>query len=369
MQVQKAWGEMLHAGCSAMSWSTENHRHLWGRNFDFNRIAKGSGITYLPKGTRYSTCTAKAQRGMPSQVHQRAAYAAVGTGLLALSSGPVLYEGINEKGLMGGQLYYRTFARYAPAVRQGTLPLQPPFVVYHLLAQCASVAEAAETMQQEVTVIDAPVLGTVPPLHWSFSDCTGETAVIEPDADGLHIYRNTMGVMTNSPGYPWHRLHLLNYANVRDLDYDAFSLNGEVLEQCFSGSGAQGLPGDWSAPSRFVRLAFLKHYAQKGADEAAGVARMLRLFQSAAFPLGMVRVSQSGPATALDTEITPYDYTVYTAVMCAESRRFYWATYENQRVQYVDLQHLQRCPRPAQIAFQTAPDFCCRNAAFAEEGS
>ena len=107
MQVQKAWGEMLHAGCSAMSWSTENHRHLWGRNFDFNRIAKGSGITYLPKGTRYSTCTAKAQRGMPSQVHQRAAYAAVGTGLLALSSGPVLYEGINEKGLMGGQLYYR----------------------------------------------------------------------------------------------------------------------------------------------------------------------------------------------------------------------------------------------------------------------
>ena len=91
------------------------------------------------------------------------------------------------------------------------------------------------------------------------------------------------------------------------------------------------MPGDWSAPSRFVRLAFLKHYAQKGADEAAGVARMLRLFQSAAFPLGMVRVSQSGTATALDTEITPYDYTVYTAVMCAESRRFYWATYENQR--------------------------------------
>ena len=37
-------------------------------------------------------------------------------------------------------------------------------------------------------------------------------------------------------------MNLLNYAGIRDLDYASVDLDGESLEQCFSGSGAQGLP-------------------------------------------------------------------------------------------------------------------------------
>ena len=40
----------LGAGCSAMSWTTRDGRHLWGRNFDFNRMAGESGVVYLPRG-------------------------------------------------------------------------------------------------------------------------------------------------------------------------------------------------------------------------------------------------------------------------------------------------------------------------------
>lgn len=87
------------------------------------------------------------------------------------------------------------------------------------------------------------MLGTVPSLHWTFCDRTGESIVVEPDGDGLHIYRRTIGVMTNSPSYSWHRLNLLNYAGLRDLDYDAVQLCGDSIPQCFSGSGMQGLPG------------------------------------------------------------------------------------------------------------------------------
>ena len=50
-----------------------------------------------------------------------------------------------------------------------------------------------------------------------------------------------------------------------------------MLPQSFSGSGAAGLPGDWSSPARFVRLAFLKQYAVPGAEEGEGVARLFRL--------------------------------------------------------------------------------------------
>lgn len=348
------------AGCSALSWASEDGKHLWGRNLDFNRLAEGTQITFAPRGTRYYTCGCELEHSARPESKQSARYAAIGTGLLFPPAVPVLYEGVNEKGLMGGQLYYRGFAQYASQPESGRLPLQPPFLVSHCLAQCASVEEVAELVQTQVTLVSVPLLGAVPPLHWSFSDRTGETIVIEPDGDGLHVYRNTIGVMTNSPGYPWHRTNLLTYAGLRDLDYGAVEYMGDRQEQCFSGSGAQGLPGDWSSPSRFVRLAFLRRHAVKGSEEEESVARMLHLFQSAAFPLGAVRVSEPGEPTALDAGVLPFDYTIYTAVYCAESLRVYWTTYENQRVQCADLHVLLTRTEPVQFDFARRPDFLLR---------
>lgn len=357
------------AGCSALSWTTEDGRHLWGRNFDFNRISPDSKITAVPRGTIYHTCIDDSQQAPLQETRQVSRYGAVGTGLLLLPASPILYEGINDQGLMGGQLYYRGFAHFPSQVRPDTVPLQPPLAVFHLLAQCATVAEVAQMLEQQVTLVAQPLMGTVPPLHWSFSDRTGETIVVESDQDGLHIYRNTVGVMTNSPGYPWHRLNLLNYAGIRDLDYDTLELGQVRLDQCFSGSGAQGLPGDWSSPSRFIRLAFLRHYGTKGKNEAEGVSRMLHLFQSAAFPLGMVRVSQPGKPSELEPEGLPFDYTVYTALMCSESLRFYWVSYENQRVRYVDLSCLAQAKAPVQFDLGRRPEFLDVTSGAAEQES
>lgn len=348
----------LEAGCSALSWHTLDGRHLWGRNYDFDRLAEGSAITFLPRGTGYLTLVPSEGAPDPACRHT-ARYACAGMGLL-LSPTPILYEGVNEKGLMGGQLYYRSFAHYGTDCRPGTTPLQPPFLVYHLLAQCATVEEAVHYLETACTLLSVPLMGTVPPLHWSFSDASGECVVVEPDTDGLHIYRNSLGVMTNSPGYGWHRLNLLNYAGLRDLDHDVLPFAGAQLEQCFSGSGAQGLPGDCSSPARFVRLAFLKTYALPGQDEVEGVSRMFRLLQNAAFPLGMVRVSQQSHATQLDRQVVPYDYTVYTTVYCAESLRVYWTTYENQRLQFLELDRLLERDAPFQIPLDRTPDLLCR---------
>ena len=341
----------LAAGCSALAWDSQEGFPLWGRNYDFDRLAQGSGMTFLPRGLHYFGVVSQEGTFAPNT----AAYACAGVGL-AFSPTPVLYEGINEKGLMGGQLYYRGFAQYQGG-SPGDSSLQPPFLVYHLLAQCATVEEAVHYLEKDLELKAIPMLGTVPPLHWSFRDRTGETIVVEPDRDGLHIYRRTLGVMTNSPSYPWHTQNLLNYAGIRDLDYPTVELEGAVLDQCFSGSGAQGLPGDWSSPSRFVRLAFLKKHALKGTGETQAVSRMFRLFQSAVFPLGMVRVSHQSPVTGLDKDILPFDFTVYTSVYCAQSTRAYWTTYENQRVRYVDLSTLKDRKEPFTLPLADQPDF------------
>lgn len=150
--------------------------------------------------------------GIGIREEDKTKYACLGTGFTGIWQAPVLYEGINEKGLAGGQLYYRGFARYESACKSGTRKLQPPFVVLHLLAQCGTVKEAVEMIEEKITLMDTKLLGTVPPLHWAFCDRTGEMAVLEPEGNGVRIYRSTIGIMTNSPGYEWHRINLLNYA-------------------------------------------------------------------------------------------------------------------------------------------------------------
>lgn len=345
----------MEAGCSAMAWETKDGKHLWGRNFDHSRIAEGSQVIYLPRGTSYAMW----RPDLGSADENKMKYACAGIGFTGLRHAPVLYEGINEKGLMGGQLYYRGFARYEPTCKPETWRLQPPFVVLHLLAQCRTVREAAEMMEEKITLMDTKLLGTVPPLHWAFCDRTGEMAILEPEEGGLRVYRDTIGVMTNSPGYQWHCLNLLNYAGLRDLDYKEADFGKQTLQQCFSGSGAQGLPGDFTSPSRFVRLAFLKKYAVKGRNETDGAAYMFRLLQNAAFPLGAVRVTDQGHITEYDKQVIPYDYTVYTSVMCPESLRFYWNTYKNPEIRYIDLNHLIRKKEILQFPLEQDKEFTC----------
>ena len=142
---------MMNAGCSALSWKTQDGKHLWGRNMDFNRLAQGSKISFIPRGTSYYMRGTTMENNLREQERRTSAYAAVGTGFLMIPSTPVLYEGINEKGLMGGQLYYREFAHFEQQVREGTTALLPPFVVYHMLAQCDSVQQVVDTLQQQVT--------------------------------------------------------------------------------------------------------------------------------------------------------------------------------------------------------------------------
>lgn len=345
------------AGCSAIGWNTEDGKHLWGRNFDFNRMAEETQVCYIPCGTPYTPCVS-AEVSCPRYT---AIHAAAGTGLTILPDSPILYEGINDRGLMGGQLYYRQFAHYEHSPRPGTAPLQPPLAVYHLLSQCACVEEVVRMLREDVTLTALELFGAVPPLHWAFMDRSGEMVIIEPDENGLSIYRDTIGVMTNSPSYAWHRLNLLNYAGIRDLDYDGIDLCGEKLEQCFSGTGAQGMPGDWSSPSRFIRLSLLKKYAVRGRNEKEGISNLFHLLQSAAFPLGMVRVTDSGPASSLDKTDSPFDYTIYTAAMCAESLRYYWTTHENARIQYIDLNDLATDGGIRQFDLGRRADFTCRS--------
>lgn len=324
-------------GCSAISWETLDGKHLWGRNFDFNRMAQESGILYLPAQSVYYTCGSRIEGNILESSRSVSRYRILGMGSTALGSTPTLFEGVNECGLMGGQLYYRGFAAYPSDKKRR--PLQPAFAVTDILAQCASVKEAEHYLKEEISLSGMPILGQTACVHWMFSDLTGEAMVVEPDREGLRIYRDSMGVLANSPSYLWHCENLLNYTQIQPQDRGERILNGKTLVPFFSGSGALGLPGDYSSPSRFVRLAFLREYGQKGRNERQGVSYLFRLLSAVAFPMGMVEVKEE--AGVLDQEVSRWDYTIYTAVLCGESGSYYWASYENPEIFCISLEKLR----------------------------
>ena len=124
-----------------------------GKEYGLQPAGAGQQNQLYPARTSYYMRGTTMENNLREQERRTSAYAAVGTGFLMIPSTPVLYEGINEKGLMGGQLYYREFAHFEQQVREGTTALLPPFVVYHMLAQCDSVQQVVDTLQQQVTLL------------------------------------------------------------------------------------------------------------------------------------------------------------------------------------------------------------------------
>ena len=146
----------------------------------------------------------------------------------------------------------------------------------------ASVKEARIRLAQMV-LTDTPFNEQFAPaqLHWILAD-KNECIVIEPMADGLHIYDNPVGVLTNNPPFPQQLFSLNNYMNLSPKQpQNTFSadLPLTTYSRCM---GALGLPGDLSSASRFARVAFTKSNARSGASELESVSQFFHILGSRA---------------------------------------------------------------------------------------
>ena len=181
----------------------------------------------------------------------------------------------------------------------------------------------------EPILVDEPIEGKPLPAHYILSDKTGEAVILEPDEGGLSVHRDTVGVLANSPDYLWHRTNLRNFVGVTNLPKAPRTVAGhEIREFGERLGGGSGLPGDYSSPSRFVRLAFLKEFAVRGRDEVDGVSRMFRAFAAVDIPEGLAKA---------DPDYDVYEQTLCTSVMCAESGVYYFAPAWDRRISAVRL--------------------------------
>ena len=87
----------------------------------------------------------------------------------------------------------------------------------------------------------------------------------------------------------------------------------------------------------------------KGKNEKDGVTRLFHMMHHAAFPPGLAVVGEPGENMPYDERMVPYDYTIYTSVMCAQSGRFYWTTFENMNIRCAALADLKERQEPVQL--------------------
>ncbi|OJG71156.1 hypothetical protein RV12_GL001595 [Enterococcus quebecensis] len=238
----------------------------------------------------------------------------------------IFADGLNEKGLSCAALYFSGYADYNSQDSDKKYSLAPHDVVPFLLSNCSSLEEVTKTMenaQVENTTLD--FLGIVLPLHWVVTEKTGESIVIEYTEQKLHIYKNDIGVMTNSPDYKWHTTNLRNYIGLQPEQKSEVHLKNMVMKPFGEGAGAFGLPGDFTPPSRFVRASFLKSCLEDSQTEMDGVISMFHVLSNVDIPKGVVKTSQA------------YDYTQYTSIMVNSSLNYYYKTYNNQRIRCIQL--------------------------------
>ena len=311
----------LSLGCSGFSWKSRDNRHFLGRTYDMFGTLEANRITVIAPGYKLNS----AASGKGEQIELK--YGLIGNAIHG-SASPIFTDGINEHGLMGTLQNYPGCGFFNTAAGKGRRDLHPAFFVPYMLGTCTSVEEVAEAVKH-INLTDELIFGANMSVHYIFSDTTGEAIIIEPDEDGITVHRNTIGVMTNAPGYDWQHTNLKNYVAVSNVHTPPRELLGESVSTFGNGTGGSfGLPGSYSSPDRFVRLAFAKDFAPLGKNEIDGITRMFDTFSVVYVPDGMLKESADHDA---------YERTLCTTAMCAESKTYYFSPAENRRISAYNL--------------------------------
>ncbi|MYL83218.1 linear amide C-N hydrolase [Desulfovibrio aerotolerans] len=335
--------------CTSIRMKTAQGQVFYARTMEYGQDL-GSNVLIVPKGT---PLVGTLPDGSPKGLRYKAKYGFVG--MNAFNSN-ILIDGINEKGLMVGGLLFPGYAGYEPytATKSGSTLAQFDLVDW-LLAQCATVADVRREIAK-VRVCQGPTTFTGVPigelaLHHTIHDATGASIVLEYVGGKLNIYDNPLGVLTNSPDFPWMRTFLSNTVNLSAVNVPALDLPGYVVRQTGQGSGMLGLPGDFTPPSRFVRMVALTQSALPATGPDAGLALAMTIIGNVDIPKGAVREK--------DATGTEYDVTQWAVAADTARGRYYYHTAGDKNWRYVDVaQALAAAGSTIQtVAINVPPDY------------
>ena len=238
---------------------------------------------------------------------------------------PLYAEATNEKGLSIAGLYFPGNAYFFDN-KESKLNLTPYELIPYFLGMFSTIVEIKESIEN-LNITNIPFAENLPvtELHWMISDGK-ECIIIEQMKDGLKIYNNPLGVLTNNPPFDYHILNISNYRNLTPY-YEESRFSPKIdLKQYGQGMGAIGLPGDNSPTSRFVRATFNKMNSVCDSDENSSVTQFFHILDSVAMVQGTTITKEK-----------KYDITTYSCCINTSKGIYYYKTYKNNQITAIKL--------------------------------
>ena len=183
--------------CTAATYQTKDF--YFGRNLDYE-FPYGEEVCIVPRNFPVPL------RHLPELTQH---HAIIGMAHVE-ENYPLFYDAVNETGLCIAGLNFVGNAAYAEVQDGKTNVAQFEFILW-LLGTCRDLRQAREAIAN-LNLVGTPFSAKLPSaqLHWMIADKTG-CIVLESMADGLHVYENPVGVLTNNPPFPTQLFALNNY--------------------------------------------------------------------------------------------------------------------------------------------------------------
>ena len=302
--------------CTAITYKTKNH--YFGRNLDYE-FSYNETVTITPRNKEL-----KFRHVDALKKH----YAMIGMSYV-VDNYPLYYDATNEKGLSMAGLNFVGNASYNKLcgnIDKNVDNIATFEFIPWILGQCENIMDVKELLNK-INLTDESFNENLPAsqLHWIIAD-KDSAITVESVKDGIKIYDNEIGVLTNNPPFDYQIFNLNNYMSLStEAPQNHFSdrLN---LKEYSRGMGAIGLPGDLSSASRFVRAAFTKLNSFSGDSESESISQFFHILLSVAQQRGCVHMGNG-----------KYEITIYSSCCNTDKGIYYYITYENSQITAVDM--------------------------------
>ena len=302
--------------CTSIRFDDNQGNLYFGRNLDWSTTF-GQKIVITPRGYKYQTAFLGENANSP---------AVIGMGIVA-ENVPLYFDCVNENGLAIAGLNFPGYAKYENSPIEDKINVAAyEFPLF--LALNFSTVDEVEKALKDIAIVAKPINEQYPvsQLHWLIGDAK-RSIVVEYTDRGMEVFRNDVDVLTNQPGYNWHKENLRNYLNLFSQMPKEVKWGKATMVPLGAGALTCGLPGGSYPADRFVRAAYLNtHYPLKTTEED----NVSRLFHT----LAGVAMIEGGAAMADGT----FEKTIYTSGYSARTKTYYYNTYEDPTIKSVAME-------------------------------
>ncbi len=298
--------------CTCITYN--NGDFYFGRNLDLD-YSFNETVTITPRNYVFD---------LKNKTRFQNKYALIGMATV-VNEYPLYAEAVNEAGLGMAGLNFPHHNMY-PDPKDGMINITPFEFIPYVLGQAKTVKEARELLK-DIWLDNIPYSDKLPitVLHFMIAD-KDEAIVVEHTDNGLNIFDNPVGVMTNNPRFSYHLENLKNYMHLSAKNaVNRFTDKIDLVPNA-EGMGAIGLPGDYSSASRFIKAAFGKLNSVSNQDENSNVAQFFHVLDSVAMVKGSVITGNDH-----------LDITTYSCCCNATKGIYYYKTYDNLQISAVDM--------------------------------